>query len=79
MTYPSRGQFGCCCPRAAQVSRQLRYPCRLTSLRTVAELQTRLTLSFIVTPHTSINLATTDDTRAYVRDYLLPMITAFKD
>jgi AcrR family transcriptional regulator len=44
-------------------------------LRTVAELHTRLTLSFIVTPHTSINLATTDDTRAYVRDYLLPMIT----
>ena len=44
-------------------------------LRTVAELQTRLTLSFIVTPHTSINLATIDDTRAYVRDYLLPMTT----
>jgi AcrR family transcriptional regulator len=44
-------------------------------LRTVAELHTRLTLSFIVTPHTTINLATTDDTRAYVRDYLLPMIT----
>jgi AcrR family transcriptional regulator len=44
-------------------------------LRTVAELHTRLTLSFIVTPHTRINLATTDDTRAYVRDYLLPMIT----
>jgi AcrR family transcriptional regulator len=44
-------------------------------LRTVAELHTRLTLSFIVTPHTSINLATTEDTRAYVRRYLLPMIT----
>lgn len=44
-------------------------------LRTVAELHTRLTLSFIVTPHTSINLATIDDTRAYVRTYLLPMIT----
>ena len=44
-------------------------------LRTVAELQTRLTLSFIVTPHTSINLATIDDTRAYVRDYILPMTT----
>jgi AcrR family transcriptional regulator len=43
-------------------------------LRTVAELQTRLTLSFIVTPHTSINLANIDDTRAYVRDYLMPMI-----
>lgn len=48
-------------------------------LRTVAELQTRLTLSFIVTPHTSIKLATIDDTRAYVRDYLMPMVmTALK-
>lgn len=45
-------------------------------LRTVAELHTRLTLSFIVTPHTSINLATLDDTRAYVRNYLMPMITS---
>ncbi|RAU92275.1 TetR/AcrR family transcriptional regulator [Mycobacterium colombiense] len=44
-------------------------------LRTVAELHTRLTLSFIVTPHTSINLATIDDTREYVRNYLLPMVT----
>jgi AcrR family transcriptional regulator len=44
-------------------------------LRTVAELHARLTLSFIVTPHTSINLATTDDTRDYVRHYLMPMIT----
>jgi len=47
-------------------------------LRTVAELHTRLTLSFIVTPHTSINLVTMDDTRAYVRNYLLPMITDFR-
>ncbi len=44
-------------------------------LRTVAELHARLTLSFIVTPHTSINLASIDDTRAYVRNYLMPMIT----
>jgi AcrR family transcriptional regulator len=44
-------------------------------LLTVAELQTRLTLSFIVTPHTSINLATLDDTRTYVRNYLLPMLS----
>jgi len=44
-------------------------------LRTVAELHTRLTLSFIVTQHSSINLATIDDTRAFVRQYLLPMIT----
>jgi AcrR family transcriptional regulator len=44
-------------------------------LRTVAELHTRLTLSFIVTPHTSINLATPEDARAYVRNYLMPMVT----
>jgi AcrR family transcriptional regulator len=44
-------------------------------LRSVAELHTRLTLSFIVTPQTSINFATIDDTRAFVRQYLLPMIT----
>jgi AcrR family transcriptional regulator len=44
-------------------------------LRTVAELHTRLALSFIVTPHTSINLATVDDVREYVRDYLIPMVT----
>ncbi|MGH3675983.1 MAG: helix-turn-helix domain-containing protein [Mycobacterium sp.] len=50
-------------------------PAQERHLRTVAELQTRLTLSFIVTRHTCINLATIDDTRAYVRDYLLPMIT----
>jgi len=43
-------------------------------LLTVAELQTRLTLSFIVTPHTSIDLATLDDTRSYVRNYVLPTI-----
>lgn len=49
-------------------------PAQERHLRTVAELQTRLTLSFIVTPHTSINLATIDDTREYVRSYLLPMI-----
>ena len=45
-------------------------------LRTVAELHTRLTLSFIVTQHSGVNLATIDDTRAFVRQYLLPMITA---
>lgn len=50
-------------------------PVQERHLRTVAELHTRLTLSFIVTPHTSINLATIEDTRAYVRQYLLPMIT----
>ncbi len=50
-------------------------PAQERHLHTVAELQTRLTLSFIVTPHTSIKLATIDDTRTYVRDYLMPMVT----
>lgn len=50
-------------------------PAQEKHLRTVSELHTRLTLSFIVTQHTSINLETIDDTRGYVRDYLLPMIT----
>ncbi len=49
-------------------------PSQERHLRTVAELHTRLTLSFIVTPHTSINLATVDDTRSYVRNYLMPMV-----
>jgi AcrR family transcriptional regulator len=53
-------------------------PAQERHLRTVAELHTRLTLSFIVTPHTGIKLATIDDTRAYVRRYLLPMITDSK-
>jgi AcrR family transcriptional regulator len=44
-------------------------------LRTAAELHTRLTLSFVVTPHTGIKLTTLDDTRTYVRTYLLPMLT----
>lgn len=51
-------------------------PTQERHLRTVAELHTRLTLSFIVTPHTGIKLATLDDTREYVRTYLLPMVTA---
>lgn len=50
-------------------------PAQQRHLRTVGELQTRLCLSFILTPNTSINLATTDDVRAYVHDYLLPMNT----
>jgi AcrR family transcriptional regulator len=50
-------------------------PAQERHLRTVAELHTRLTLSFIVSPHTSINLSTIDDTRAYVRNYLMPMMT----
>ncbi|HEX4392524.1 MAG TPA: helix-turn-helix domain-containing protein [Mycobacterium sp.] len=58
------------------------HPDRLTTpaqerhLRTIAELHTRLTLSFIITPHSSIKLANLDDARAYVRTYLLPMMVA---
>ena len=48
-------------------------------IRTVAELHTRLTLSFIVTPHTSIKLTSLDDTREYVRRYLLPMVAIGTD
>lgn len=44
-------------------------------LRTVAELQTRLTLSFVVTPHTAIKLENLEQAREYVRAYLMPMIT----
>jgi AcrR family transcriptional regulator len=43
-------------------------------LRTVAELQTRLTLSFVVTPHTGIKLENLEQAREYVRAYLMPMI-----
>ncbi|MEW2479358.1 helix-turn-helix domain-containing protein [Mycobacterium sp. NPDC049093] len=51
-------------------------PAQERHLRTVAELHTRLTLSFIVTPHTSIKLTSLEDTRDYVRTYLLPMVAA---
>jgi AcrR family transcriptional regulator len=45
-------------------------------LRTAGELFTRLTLSFILTPHTTIKFTSANDVRAYVRDYLLPIITS---
>jgi AcrR family transcriptional regulator len=51
-------------------------PAQERHLRTIAELHTRLTLSFIITPHSSIKLANLDDARAYVRTYLLPMMVA---
>lgn len=51
-------------------------PAQKRHLRTVAELHTRLVLSFILTPHTGINLDTVDEVRAFAHDYLLPMITA---
>ncbi|CDP87064.1 MULTISPECIES: TetR/AcrR family transcriptional regulator [Mycolicibacterium] len=50
-------------------------PAQERHIRTVAELHTRLTLSFIVTPHTGIKLTSLEDTRDYVRTYLLPMVT----
>jgi AcrR family transcriptional regulator len=50
-------------------------PSQERHLRTAAELFTRLTLSFILTPHTTIRFASADDVRAYVGDYLLPIIT----
>ncbi|MFV8048242.1 helix-turn-helix domain-containing protein [Mycobacterium sp. 48b] len=51
-------------------------PAQERHLRTVAELHTRLTLSFIVTPHSGIKLTSLEDTRDYVRTYLLPMVAA---
>jgi AcrR family transcriptional regulator len=50
-------------------------PSQERHLRTVAELHTRLTLSFVVTPHTAIKLENLDQAREYVRAYLMPMIT----
>jgi hypothetical protein len=41
----------------------------------VAELQTRLTLSFVVTPRTGIKLENLDEAGEYVRAYLMSMIT----
>jgi AcrR family transcriptional regulator len=48
-------------------------------LRTAGELFARLTLSFILTPHTTVKFTSADDVRAYVRDYLLPIITSSAD
>lgn len=64
-TEMARRLYGADAPTAAQ-------QCHV---RTVAELQTRLTLSFALTPHTGIDLDTVDAVRAFVRNYLLPMIT----
>jgi AcrR family transcriptional regulator len=50
-------------------------PAQERHLRTAAELHTRLTLSFVVTPRTGIKLTTLDDARTYARTYLLPMLT----
>jgi len=50
-------------------------PTQELHLQTVAELHTRLTLSFILTQHSSINLDTPDDARRFARTYIAPMIT----
>jgi AcrR family transcriptional regulator len=44
-------------------------------LLTAGELQTRLTLSFALTPHTTIDRSTPAALRAYVLDFILPLIT----
>ena len=54
-------------------------PAQERHLRTVAELHTRLVISSILTPHTAIKLDTVDEVRAFVHDYLMPMITASVD
>lgn len=43
-------------------------------VRTAGELQTRLVLSFILSPQTSINFSSTEEVRAWVHDYLLAMV-----
>jgi len=47
------------------------------NLRTAGELQTRLVLSFVLTPHTTINRSTPAALRAYVLDFILPLITGW--
>jgi AcrR family transcriptional regulator len=49
-------------------------PAPARPLRTVAELHTRLTLSFILTPNTSIDLDSDNAIRAFALDYMLPMV-----
>jgi hypothetical protein len=51
-------------------------PAQEHHLRTAGELFTRLTLSFVLTPHTTIKFTSANDVRAYVRNYLLPIITS---
>lgn len=45
-------------------------------LRTVAELHIRITLSLLLTPDTAIALDTTEQARAFARDYLAPMLAS---
>lgn len=46
-------------------------------LRTAGELQTRLVLSFVLTPHTTIDRSTPAALRTYVLDFILPLITGW--
>jgi AcrR family transcriptional regulator len=46
-------------------------------LRTAGELQTRLVLSFVLTPHTTIDRSTPAALRAYVLDFIVPLITGW--
>jgi AcrR family transcriptional regulator len=50
---------------------------QLRQLRTAGELQTRLVLSFALTPHTTIDRSTPAALRAYVLDFILPLITGW--
>jgi AcrR family transcriptional regulator len=42
----------------------------------MAELLTRLTFSFLITPETAARLVTTDDARRFARRYLVPVVEA---
>jgi len=46
-------------------------------LLAAGELQTRLTLSFALTPHTTIDRSTPAGLRAYALDFILPLITGW--
>ncbi len=65
---PNRGVF------AIELDQERQFYGRADHVISVS-LQEYATESFIVTPHTGIKLASLDDTRAYVRRYLMPMVT----
>lgn len=44
-------------------------------LQTVAEIHTRLTISFILTQHTVIDLDSAEAAREFARTYMLPLVT----
>lgn len=51
-------------------------PERAQHLSTVAEIHTRLTLSFLLSPDSAIPLTTPEEARAFARRYLAPLLTA---